>query len=338
MNEPQLFPATRHDGWTGERIAAFCETLAETAVVAEACDAARMGISGAYAARRRNPVFAAAWDAALTIARQRLADTLLARSMEGNVEQLYKDGELIGERHVIDNRLGLQMLRRLDRLAERSLCSCAGRAPGQTKSLGPRMGPEPIDWNFAVEALRSGDDEGAARALALSESNEVEEVEGGPNLPLSEREDAALDLSDRCWWDEEEEIWFTDFPPPENFDGDEDGLWGTDKYQRTCTAEEVAVLEADRAAEQAAERAEDEALRDEYFSLLKEEAADRHPGLEPGSACTSAEVRERGGGPEFPQSVVLVPPQPILGVGRGQQDRRGSEPQSEDELPGRDRR
>ncbi len=40
----------------------------------------------AYAARRRNPVFAAAWDAALTIARERLADTLLARSMEGNVE------------------------------------------------------------------------------------------------------------------------------------------------------------------------------------------------------------------------------------------------------------
>jgi hypothetical protein len=65
--------ATRHDGWTGEKIAVFCEALAETAVVAEACDAARMGISGAYAARRRNPIFAAAWDAALTIARERLS-------------------------------------------------------------------------------------------------------------------------------------------------------------------------------------------------------------------------------------------------------------------------
>src|SRR3954453_8861548 len=87
----------RHDGWTGEKMATFCETLAETAVVAEACESARMGISGAYAARRRNPVFAAAWDAALGIARERLADTLLARSMEGNVEQLYRDGELVGE-------------------------------------------------------------------------------------------------------------------------------------------------------------------------------------------------------------------------------------------------
>src|SRR3954471_4669855 len=115
---PHSLPAIRHDGWTGERMATFLETLAETAVVAEACDAAGMGISGAYAARRRNPVFAAAWDAALSIARERLADTLLARSMEGNVEQIYRDGELIGERHLLDNRLGLAILRRLDRLAE----------------------------------------------------------------------------------------------------------------------------------------------------------------------------------------------------------------------------
>ena len=113
--------ATRHDGWTGEKMAVFCETLAETAVVAEACDTARMGISGAYAARRRNPVFAAAWDAALTIARERLADTLLARSMEGNIEQIWRGGEIVGERHVLDNRLGLAILRRLDRLAETGL-------------------------------------------------------------------------------------------------------------------------------------------------------------------------------------------------------------------------
>ena len=111
-------PQIRHDGWTGDKMAVFCETLAETAVVAEACDEARMGISGAYAHRRRNPFFAVAWNASLTIARERLADTLLARSMEGNIEQLYKDGELVGERHTLDNNLGLALLRRLDRLAE----------------------------------------------------------------------------------------------------------------------------------------------------------------------------------------------------------------------------
>lgn len=49
-------PTVRHDGWDGERMAIFCETLAETAIVAEACEAAGMGISGAYACRRRAPL------------------------------------------------------------------------------------------------------------------------------------------------------------------------------------------------------------------------------------------------------------------------------------------
>ena len=55
MNEPTIptLPTIRHDGWTGEKMAIFCETLAETAVVADACHAAGMGISGAYAARSR---------------------------------------------------------------------------------------------------------------------------------------------------------------------------------------------------------------------------------------------------------------------------------------------
>src|SRR6476661_1084191 len=183
---PATLPTIRHDGWTGEKMAIFCETLAETAVVAEACEAARMGISGAYAARRRNPVFAAAWDAALSIARERLADTLLARSMEGNVEQIYRDGELVGERHVLDNRLGLQILRRLDRLAERQFPG-EGRGPGAAKqrchaALDPGLRRDTIDWSSAVDALRSGDDEGVARALSLVEGDKVEEVEGDPNL------------------------------------------------------------------------------------------------------------------------------------------------------------
>ena len=168
----------RHDGWTHEKIAIFCETLAETAVVADACDAANMSAQGAYAARRRNPIFAAAWDAALTIARERLADTLLARSMEGNVEQLWRDGRVVGERHVLDNRLGLAILRRLDRLAETGL-STSSR--GVRAATAPAPQARPVDWDFAIEALRIGDDEGVAKALALAKSYEVDEVDGPPD-------------------------------------------------------------------------------------------------------------------------------------------------------------
>jgi hypothetical protein len=263
----------RHDGWTGEKMAIFCETLAETAVVTEACEAARMGISGAYAARRRDPVFAAAWDAALTTARERLADTLLARSIEGNVEQIWRDGELVGERHLIDNRLGLQILRRLDRLAESSRPTTV--RPEQRR--GAVVPSQPIDWNSALHALRAGDDEGVARALAMLKPNEVEEVEGDPNLPLRADEDDGLDLSDRCWRDPvDTDIWLTDFPPPAGFTGyesrDYDDIEDDEPYERACTPEEVAILEADASAERAAERAEDEALRDAWFALLRADA------------------------------------------------------------------
>ena len=290
-----LTGSIRHDGWTVEKMAIFCETLADTAVVAEACEAAGMGLSGAYPARRRNPVFAAAWDAALTIARERLADTLLARSMEGNIEQIWKDGELVGERHVLDNRLGLALLRRLDRLAETGL-STSRR--GERAATAPAPRPHGVDWEMMVGALRTGNPDDIAAALAMLKSNEVDEVEGPP-VPLnSEEEDDGLDLSERCWWHQREECWMTDFPPPAGFTGYEsrpyDAIDEDDEpYVRGCSEEEVAILEADAAAERAEQRAEDEALRDEWFALLRAELHPvRHPGLEPGPAFTSETMNE----------------------------------------------
>lgn len=283
MNEPidtptaSTIPTIRHDGWTGEKMAAFCETLAETAVVAEACGAARMGISGAYAARRRNPVFAAAWDAALSIARERLADTLLARSMEGNVEQIYKDGELVGERHVLDNSLGLAILRRLDRLAEGGVCVSARDLPFSGQWRTPALHRGSFNWEHAIDALRTGDDEGVASALALAKSYEVEEVEALGDGHAAEEEDDGLDLSDRCWKDALDDVWMTDFPPPDGFAGYEsrsyDDIDDDDLYVRACTEEEVAILEADARADRARERAEEEALRDAWFEFLRDDVA-----------------------------------------------------------------
>jgi hypothetical protein len=268
--------ATRHDGWTGEKMATFCEALAETAIVADACEIAHMGMSGAYAARRRIPVFAAAWGAALSIARERLADTLLERAMTGTRELYFKDGEVVGERHSIDNRLGLQILRRLDRQSE---FPGAGRGPGQwdtaaSQRLGPgvRRGAASIDWDGAMEALRAGNDEGVAKALALIDEREVEEVEGDPNRPLRGEEEEGLDLSERCWFCEVDECWLTDFPPPPGFTGYESRDYDDDddrSYERACTAEEIEILEADDAADRAAARPEDEMLRDEWFALLR---------------------------------------------------------------------
>jgi hypothetical protein len=270
----------RHDGWTGDKMATFCETLAETAVVAEACDAAGKSTPGAYAARRRNPVFAAAWDAALSIARERLADTLLARSMEGNVEQIWRDGVVVGERHVLDNRLGLAILRRLDRLAETGM---AVSTIGQRVALkydprpAPACNPQAIDWTLAIDALRTDDNEGVARALALLKVDEVTEVDDPLNQGSEgDGEDEGLDLSERCWKDGVDHNWLTDFPPPAGFTGYESFPYGDDvdddRYQRVCTDEEVAILDADAKADRDAGRTEDEELRDQWFAMLREEA------------------------------------------------------------------
>ena len=237
-----------------------------------------MSVTGAYAARRRNHLFAAAWDAALTMARERLADTLLARSMEGNVEQIWRDGEIVGERHVLDNRLGLAILRRLDRLAEMGM---AVSTIGQRVTLNYRPRPTPactpqaIDWSFAVEALRTGDDEGVARALALIDGDKVEEVED-PLIPSSDSDkEEEFDLSHRCWKDGIEDIWMTDFPPPAGFTGyqsqpyDEFDFDRGDSYERECSEEEVAILEGEQRALRARQRAHEEERRDAWFQYLQ---------------------------------------------------------------------
>ena len=97
----------------------------------------------------------------------------------------------------------------------------------------------------------------------------------------------------------------TDFPPPEGFAGYENTEWGNPgtAYERECTKEEVAILEADAAAALAAERTEEEALRDTWFETLKTELPtelNRHPGLEPGPAFTSAAEEENQSPPPGP--------------------------------------
>jgi hypothetical protein len=119
-NAPPPARAPRHDGWDPLKERRFLETLAETGVVADACRAAKMSRDAAYARRRSaaGRAFALAWDAALVIARGAVADDVLSRSRHGVIERVYRNGELVAERHRYDNRLTMAVLTRLDRLAE----------------------------------------------------------------------------------------------------------------------------------------------------------------------------------------------------------------------------
>jgi hypothetical protein len=245
-------------------MAKFLETLAETGIVLEACDEACKSSTAAYALRRRNPAFAHAWETALGIARDRLADTLLGRSLEGNVEQIIKDGVIVAEKHFLDNRLGLAILKRLD---QRTDGAKAARQP-----LPSPIAKEP-DWEVALHALRTGEADDIGMALAMLKGGEVGEV-ANPPLPSGPCKLCAAPAEEEepkygCWREEEE--WWTDFPPPENFDGYEQGQWGSYDYKRHCTDEELVLLEAEARLEVRDSLAEAAEERDRWFAELKED-------------------------------------------------------------------
>lgn len=264
----------RHDGWDGPRKAIFCRTLAETGVVTEACRACGMSAKAAYALRQRDQVFALAWEAALSMARERLADELLARSMKGSVEQIMNNhGAIVGERHSYDNRLAMAVLRRLDRRAE---LGATFKTP-PLWALPDAPAAVTGDWQLLLDAMSEDRSEDAALLLARipAKGNEG-------NDPPCEGDDLHSDSLDdddapcerrRIWqaWDSDE--WRTDFPPPAGFDGDEKGHWeDSEGYSRSLTAGEMAALvagglaEADDVTEVSIEA--DEAERDAFFAAL----------------------------------------------------------------------
>ncbi len=277
--------AARSDGWTGERMAKFCETLADTGLVVRACLAVGKSTVGAYALRRRSPIFAAAWEAALTIARERLADTLLARSIEGGVEQYYKNGELVGEKRVIDNRLGLAILRRLDRLADTG-SPVSTRGERAASAVRPERS-QGMDWDLALSAMRSGEPDAIAEALAMlsGKGNELNELNDPPNPLIQHDEEAANDPDEEdegslCWRQDElgETVWMTGFPPPDGFAGYQKGNWGDEDYERECSAEERSLLDRTVAAELGENRAEEAAARDSWFGRLSAQLGRRSGG------------------------------------------------------------
>jgi hypothetical protein len=234
-------------------MATFLEILADTGLVTEACRAAGMNRGGVYALRHRNPVFGAAWAAADALARPIIADGLLERAITGTVEHYYRDGVLVGERRHYESWLGLAVLKRLDRQAEedRADACLAARMTG--------------DWPAMLQALREG---GTAAVPALFDP-EIDKVDTPPSPP-------GCDPFDQVW--RKEDSWMTSHAPPPGFAGWESGIWdGEQWYERACTAEESALLDAHAAAMIAQERREltqiAERERDSFFDRLSREIA-----------------------------------------------------------------
>ncbi|MFL6760087.1 hypothetical protein [Sphingomonas sp.] len=107
-------PSRKTGGWSAARQRLFIETLAETGSVHLAAKSAGLSVRSAYGLRIRSAAFAAAWDAAQQLAVGRLSALAFDRAINGRIDQVYRDGDLIAERRVPSDRLLMWLLARLD--------------------------------------------------------------------------------------------------------------------------------------------------------------------------------------------------------------------------------
>ena len=101
-------------GWSADRQRFFLASLAETGSVHLACTTARLSARSAYRLRARSPAFAAAWDTAEQLAAGRLSALAFDRAINGRVEQVWEQGELVMEKRVPSEKLLMWLLARLD--------------------------------------------------------------------------------------------------------------------------------------------------------------------------------------------------------------------------------
>lgn len=298
----------RRDGWSPALQRNFLELLAEGGVVRAAAAACGMSARAAYALRLspRGAAFRIGWDAALLVARARLADALMERAIEGQADIVTREGD-VATRHRHDNRLGLAMLARLDRLAEcdqpagsdAALARIVAQdfaafldlvdpapalpAPLATDTIAAdpaSAGPAAPDAPAAAAALADEAGPGpAALALFLAVRQPLTPCELRPETGLDEADDDDLAQADppppsadealgrlQGVW-REDGIWRTDFPPPPGYDGDEEGEYGDPGYSRDLTPREAAAQDALHAAALAPAIAATAAARDAHFGF-----------------------------------------------------------------------
>lgn len=296
----------RHDGWTSARQVAFLDTLAATGMVRHAAKAAGMSHEAAYNLRHRanGAAFRIGWDAALLMARARLADTLMERAIEGQKEMVVRDadaGTRTHRRH--DNRMALSLLARLDRLAAAS----PPRGDGQGAAGSVDMAVHATysharvvtrAWDEFIALVEQGGDE-AALAAFLDRHRTGQKNASGPcqlrgGEDIGGTDQRLLDTIEETfdvWTCEISGEYRTNFPPPPGFDGEEFGPQGTgiedwDDYERTLTPREAAYEDALASVERTTAHDAIEAARRERFQI-----GEGHDELgTPGMTLTLADV------------------------------------------------
>lgn len=106
----------RRDGWTAEKQRLFIQALAETGLVTRAAAAAGMSVRSAnrLALRDDAEAFCVAWDAALRLAVRPAAAKLYEYGLNGMIETVWRDGEIVYRRTRPSEKALFFLLSRMD--------------------------------------------------------------------------------------------------------------------------------------------------------------------------------------------------------------------------------
>lgn len=133
--DPILFPPValraRHDGWTPARQHEYLMQLSATGSISRAAEAVGMSRTAAWRLYRHPhaAAFREAWDTALAQAFEQVRPLLLERLVDGETEEVWKDGELIATRVKPCNyRVALRLFDRAEAIEARGRAEAAADA------------------------------------------------------------------------------------------------------------------------------------------------------------------------------------------------------------------
>ncbi len=275
-----LIDVRRDYRWTSACQRAFLEALACTGSVMRAAKEVEKSPRAAYDLRfrREGTAFRLGWDAAILVARATFHDMLMDRAINGYEEISTKQDDGVIIRGKFDNKLGMALLNRLDKVAETQAVAYSHVAMVQTIVQ---------DFEAFLDLIeKGGKGSEAALFVAVRDGSADEDIDCVderdfereldrisadqarlPDLLDEEPEVAAQRLS--IWYDDAEEGWKTNYPKTEADCEyvDETGIFGDVDYERTLSdAEETAHLAA-MARERAPWIAAATAARDQWLGV-----------------------------------------------------------------------
>jgi hypothetical protein len=276
MTQDVIQTTPNHDvkHWTPPVQRAFLESLAQTGSVQQACAQVQLTPSTVYRVRTaaRGAALQLGWQAAILIARDRLVDDLMGRAVDGQTDTIIHDGQKT-TRYRHENRVALSMLARLDKRADEALCNSGDAIIARVIAQ---------DFNAYLDLIESGGTLAQAglfialRQPQIPQNSEAQEQcdllaeqeaeEARMAERIAEINDPEMRAANLSVWDDDGDL-RTNFPPPPDFDGDEEGEFGGDDYSRSLTAEEESVYWTREEARLAPFRAAAITSRDAYFGF-----------------------------------------------------------------------